>query len=177
VLSPGFGISNIVEIGMTPEIVATKVNDFSLKKINAGSTCWNARAPSLGAFWEQSEKEMPVTKISFVVSSSYLHASPDLAGLSRFCGDVAGGISFAKDGCVTREDITRCYGEPKHVFGENCTTAQETITLKQRWLEMGESYIYRIPTNSISEVLNYPGVSFTLHSNRAVTVHIYAKFR
>jgi hypothetical protein len=174
IVVPGFGVTNVVEIGMSMKDVATSNVKLIREKSGPNGTVWKTRMPSLGVVWEQVDDKAPVSVISFIVSSQYINSSPDLEGLSRFRGTLKGGLSFEGDGNVRKEDVIKCYGEPKHSFGEMSTSAKEAFDARRKWVELGESYTYRVSSSSGAEVLNYPGVSITLHGNRVVAIHVYA---
>ena len=172
VIVPGRGIPSVIELGMTPSEVRRRCRDLTAKDYHLG---WVVGVPSLGASWEQKHPDDVLTAVYFVVTEGGV--DPESKPSRRFCGTVAGGLSFAKDGGVTKRDIIGVFGVPRQSLEATNLAGAAADTLR-RWGEDGESYDLLNPVTAC-ELLNYPsqGILFDVVSNTVVRVAIYNAFR
>lgn len=167
VIVPGFGISNVVEIGMTPEQVAIRNKDFCIEDLRLG---YAMSIPSLGVSWEQKSKSESVASIYFNVRVCLSH------GVERcFRGNVAGGLSFSAGCEPVVDDVIKVFGMPLHNHRSASMTGADAEILRN-WAREDESYSFQ-NTSAMSEMLNYPsqGILFNFTSNKLDTVLIYHK--
>lgn len=174
-ITPGVGISNILELGMTIKEVDRATGDLTFNKLEAFSrflsqNIWIVRVPSLGATWSQKSETARVEFIYFYVNSKMIREAPDISSLSRFRGKMSGGLSFEKDGGVTKADVIKVLGEPKHTI-----LPSDPDDMISEWTKVGEPFVCQ--NDPDTEAIFYPGqgVCLTLHGNRVVAVEIYKK--
>lgn len=175
---PGFGISNIVEIGMILPTIKKNTRDLAIQECPFQHiSAFVVRIPSLGAFWEQNKKVNYVRDIEFVVNPSVYAKGSPFYSFPSFRGSIAGGLSFSKQQ-VKREDVVKVFGQPACNIDEHSISSD---SIRDAWeqrrslLANGQSVASRRSENT--EVLYYPsqGIIFTLNSNVVYGVIIRKK--
>ncbi|MBI2441625.1 MAG: hypothetical protein HYV35_09655 [Lentisphaerae bacterium] len=169
VITPGLGISNVLELSMTPQEIAHKTGDLIVKELKTVGA-WSFEVPSLGASWEQESKDQPPPGV-------YFHVAPGTQLSHCFRGKVRGGLSFGGEVAVTREDVVRVFGPPRHVLREAIVLSKNADELRE-WATRGEPYALQNPVTGTETVI-YPtqGIHFGLHSNAVVVVNVFRAAR
>lgn len=173
VLVPGHGIIGVLDLSMMPREIARQTGDYRMNAL-VNFKAWNCEVPSLGAGWSQETKEQPPPWISFCVVSAVISPEETAGSLSRFRGTLqGGGISFANDGGVTRDDVIRQFGLPRHTLRES-TFLPKHAGILRAMATSGEPYSLQNPDVG-SETMIYPtqGVWFGLHSNVVEIVRVF----
>lgn len=168
-ITPGIGISNIVELGMSMEQIGQRTRDLKIEKaVLVPVDVSVVSVPSLGAHWEQLSEDERLVGVYFDIASF----GP---GRPRFRGKILGGISFVDGEAVTREMITGVWGSPDHSILWSQPASQEQIRDMTSWSASGTSYVVQFVSHPETEVLFYPaeGMSLTLESNNVTMVNIF----
>jgi len=135
-ITPGVGISNIVEIGMSRSAIRNATRDLvPIRKQKKNGY----RVPSLGLVVFLDENDNVYT-IDAVVDLSRHHETSPTRILTPFCGKISGGISFHNEKSVCRTDIVRVFGEPLHPMGNQKDFDIKTYAYINKLSDQGKSY-------------------------------------
>jgi hypothetical protein len=174
VITPGLGISNVIEIGMSPREVDHRTRDLQLSRLEYVGT-YSANVPSLGAQWPQATATGSLYTIDFLVKSDAWPSTTFTNGLIPFCGAVDGGLSFAGNKSVIRSEVVGVFGEPdQHIDISTNTPDQYPEVLRNMMYLRSEARSTSIRTMLDTELLSYPdqGIGFALHKGAVYVIGV-----
>ena len=193
VIVPGVGISNVVALGMTRTEIQRTTRDLVIQRLPKVRMPWVdvspeglsrlpwqkperywARVPSLGAVFDGAWGEVSVgSYIKFRVSAQTNATERDA---KRFCGTLSCGLSFADGKNVTREDVTRFFGEPTEYL--QTTVTDGTPPHMGSCMKSGTSFSLKASKSNI-EFLYYPaqGIQFLVEEDFVARVAVFPAAR
>ena len=168
---PGFGISNVIAVGMTPSEMNSHVTDLQYRVrpnrwIPSKEPKWQtAIIPSLGIVWGGPYDGMHTPYYGFI---NFHIAADTNMGLRPFRGAIFSGIDFSATNAITPSDVINRYGDPF-----------DTIPFDSNALAMlvkGRS-IRTVFSNDMTELLYYPadGIMFDFRKGILTRVAVYPK--
>ena len=177
-ITPGYGISNLITVGMTTSQIRRAVRGVIVKSDTIG---FHGSIPWLGAEWEGSDQAKHVYRIHFLIDPSVYKECDSKLKIQRFRGTLAGSVPLVEPKALHRKTLVDLFGKPEHFFdlqsaSTNMSNLREMWQTLQACLQRGESV--STLTAPATEVLYYPqsGINFAMKSNVVYTLAVWKKF-
>lgn len=161
-ITPGVGISNLVEVGMP--LLEVRRNVGNVIEDGYGQ----AMAPSLGAVMGLAGKDKTVVNVTFFFDTTHYASSSPVRCLTPFRGHVAPRLSFSSGRSVSYEDVLTVFGKPRCVVRDYSreSTSEFKACIRERLPAQRNDYVYHR--------VYYPvaGIAFTFVGGEAKDVWI-----
>ena len=176
VVTPGVGIQNLLELGMTPRQIQAKTKDLVARRLqHVGGFAYHV--PSLGAQWSQETETTGLYQVSFITNPNMFPAGSMTNWGKPFCGTIAGRLSFQSNNPVNRAHVVAAFGEPSVTYDMRAglSASVPPALMNQSWRT--NTAATAVLTAANSEVLYYPreGIGFGLDHGNVFNFSVYPK--